>query len=84
MKEIILEIMVGAFKRKLIVSDMVEMNKIAGGIDEATKAHYFEFAGWFADNCVRLNDDYWLVDDKMITIKQCYNYWLTKDKLKDK
>ena len=32
--------MVGAFKRKLIASDIVEMNKIAGGIDEATKAHY--------------------------------------------
>jgi len=40
MKEIILEIMIGAFKRKLIASDMVEMNKIAGGINEATKAHY--------------------------------------------
>ena len=40
MKEIILEIMVGAFKRKLIASDMVEMNLIAKGINEATKAHY--------------------------------------------
>ena len=40
MEDKIFEIIVGAFKRKLIVSDMVEMNKIAGGIDEATKAHY--------------------------------------------
>jgi len=40
MKDKIFEIIIGAFKRKLICSDMVEMNKIAGGIDEATKAHY--------------------------------------------
>jgi len=40
MKDKIFEIIIGAFKRKLICSDMVEMNKIAGGIDEFTKAHY--------------------------------------------
>jgi len=40
MKDKIFEIIIGAFKRKLICSDMVEMDKIAGGINEATKAHY--------------------------------------------
>jgi len=40
MKDKIFKIIIGAFKRKLIVSDMVEMNLIAKGIDELTKAHY--------------------------------------------
>lgn len=40
MKDQILEIIIGAFKSKLIASDMIEMNLIAKGIDEATKAHY--------------------------------------------
>ncbi|HUX56237.1 MAG TPA: hypothetical protein VMV77_04640 [Bacteroidales bacterium] len=56
MKDRIFEIMVGAFKRSLIVSDMVEMNKIAKGIDHVTCAYYMEFVRWLRHNCTIYSD----------------------------
>ena len=57
MREKILEILVGAFKRNLITSEIVELDKIAKGIDHVTQAHYkdklrdelIKFVKWYAD-----------------------------------
>lgn len=89
MKDKILEIIVGAFKRKLIVSDMVEMNKIAGGINEVIKAHYMpviekqeEYISYLM-KLIRMNNIVW---DISIGPRGNYESEIAdlKDKLKDK
>ena len=90
MKDKIFEIIIGAFKRKLICSDMVEMDKIAGGINEATKAHYLPVIEKYEElvellkrepyQFPRADWDRWLINIKRLESELA----TLKDKLKDK
>jgi len=89
MKDSILEIMVGAFKRSLITSDMVEMNKIAKGIDHVTYVHYIDFVRWLRYNCTIYSDNKnkkwsYMTDEQILYFDDegVYQYW--KDNVKDK